>query len=356
LEFYAISEETSHVVYFSELFQENIEYKKKFLNVSNRRKGISPTTIRRYERDYNNYIAGSDLDNSEIAKITTISLELMLVKIIESHDLSEKCASNMLSYVCQAFKFAVRNRYLENDPSEFIDRRLILSRCRIRPAKDDSERVLTFKELTALRQAVLRHEAEYPDYIADYAIELAMLTGMRVGELAALHWNDIDDDWIHVDYSEHRLDYSDKPSEIVVGEPKNYKHRKIPMTDDIQALFNKVKRLGFNSFEGYVFCRKDGERCTAHSISSAVTRRADEAGIKKTSIHEIRRTVSSYLRQELPIKAVASMPGHLETTNEICYNYDMSEKAEKTRALRDLSSKLIKFCPESQKQKKTGSA
>ena len=156
------------------------------------------------------------------------------------------------------------------------------------------------------------------------------MTGMRVGELAALHWSDIDDDWIHVDYSEHRLDYVDRPSEIVVGEPKNYKHRKIPMTDDISDLFLKVKRLGFSSSEGYVFCRKDGERCTAHAIGSAVSRRADEAGISKTSIHEIRRTVSSYLRQELPIKAVASMLGHLETTNEICYNYDMSEKAEKT--------------------------
>ncbi len=104
------------------------------------------------------------------------------------------------------------------------------------------------------------------------------------------------------------------------------------------------------------FCRKDGERCTAHSINSAASRRADEAGIKKTSIHEIRRTVSSYLRQELPIKAVASMLGHLETTNELCYNYDMSETAEKTRALTDLSSKLIKFSPELQRQKKTGTA
>ncbi len=128
------------------------------------------------------------------------------------------------------------------------------------------------------------------------------------------------------------------------------------MTDDIRDLFLKIKSLGFCSSEGYVFCRKDGERCTAHTIGSAVSRRAKEAGISNTSIHEIRRTVSSYLRQELPIKAVASMLGHLETTNEICYNYDMSEKSEKTRALTDLSSKLIKFCPESQKQKKTGSA
>ena len=177
------------------------------------------------------------------------------------------------------------------------------------------------------------------------------LDNNRIAFLAGLNWGDIDDDWIHVDYSEHRLDYSDRPSEIVVGEPKNYKHRKIPITDDIRDLFFKIKRLRFSDTEGYVFCKDDGERCTAHAISSAVSRRADEAGISNASIHEILRTVSSYLRQELPIKAVASMLGHLETTNEMCYNYDMSETAEKTRALRVLSSKLIIFCPEEQKKR-----
>lgn len=74
--------------------------------------------------------------------------------------------------------------------------------------------------------------------------------------------------------------------------------------------------------------------------------------VRKTSIHEIRRTVSSYLRQELPIKAVASMLGHLEVTNELCYNYDMSETLEKTRALEELSSKIIKFQANEQTQKR----
>lgn len=46
----------------------------------------------------------------------------------------------------------------------------------------------------------------------DYAIELALLTGMRVGEIAALHWSDIDNKHIHVDFSEHRIDYKDRPS------------------------------------------------------------------------------------------------------------------------------------------------
>ncbi len=356
LDFYAISTGSVQEVIFSNLYSQLIEYKKQFVNVSNKRKGISPTTIRRYERDYDHYISKSRLANSDIRKITPVSLELLLTEIIEQYALSEKAASNVISYVCQAFKYAIRNRCIDSDPSEYIDRRLILSRCKLRPVKDDSERVLTLNELKLLHKAVLAHEILNPEYVADYAIELAMLTGMRVGELAALHWSDIDEECIHVDFSEHRLDYSDKPSEIVIGEPKNFKHRTIPMTDDIKALLLKIKALRLYSFEGFVFCRYDGTRCTAHAISSAVSRLASEAGIGNTSIHEIRRTVSSYLRQELPIKAVASMLGHLEMTNERCYNYDMSEKIEKTRALEDLSSKIIKFATGDLIEKKTGNA
>ena len=64
--------------------------------------------------------------------------------------------------------------------------------------------------------------------------------------------------------------------------------------------------------------------------------------IKKTSIHGIRRTVSSYLNQTLPTRTVANMLGHLPQTNEACYQYDMSEKADKIRALDSLSSFIIK--------------
>lgn len=66
---------------------------------------------------------------------------------------------------------------------------------------------------------------------------------MRVGELAALHWSDVDDDFIHINYSEHRLDYSCKKSELEIGEPKNGKHRVIQMTDAIEGVFQKVKAL-----------------------------------------------------------------------------------------------------------------
>ena len=175
----------------------------------------------------------------------------------------------------------------------------------------------------------------------DYAIELAMLTGMRVGELAALKWSCIDDIYIHIDYSEHRLDYSNN-IEYIVGEPKNRKHRKIPMTKDIRELFKKIRNATVQQNTEYVFCDTLGNRCLAHNISLAAKRRCNNAGIKHGSIHRIRRTVSSMLNQSLPQKTVAELLGHTEAVNEMHYNYSMAEVSEKVDALTQISSIINK--------------
>lgn len=95
-----------------------------------------------------------------------------------------------------AFAYARRSEYIQKDPAELIDKRLLLSMCVFTPPKNDSDRILTMDEMSELRKATIKHEEEYPLYMPDYAIELAMFTGMRVGEISALHWSDIDNDFI----------------------------------------------------------------------------------------------------------------------------------------------------------------
>ncbi|MCR5410024.1 MAG: tyrosine-type recombinase/integrase [Lachnospiraceae bacterium] len=355
LGFYKICDGAS-LMSFGELYAEWMAYKKQFVGAPNRKRSLSPSTIRRYERDYDNYIRGTELDKMLICEVTGPKLEMMLVDIIKQHDLAEKCAGNMVGYVRQAFAFARRCQYTMSDPADLIDRQLILSTCRFVPPKPDTERVLTVKELKQLYDAVILQQKKHNKYMPNYAIELAMLTGMRVGEIAALHWTDIDEECIHIDYSEHRLDYSDKPSEIVIGEPKNGKHRAILLTAEIRALLGKVKEYINTYPEGFVFVREDGTRHTGHDINCAVDRRASEAGIRKTSIHGIRRTVSSLLNTVLPQKAVAEMLGHTERVNEQYYNYSMAENIEKKRALEQVYSKVFNFSDYISEEKKTGSA
>lgn len=351
LEYYGLKDIDKGDMLFSELYREWVEYKQQFVKATNKKRSISPSTIRRYERDFENYIQGFPIENKKIMQITGPQLEVMVKDIIEKKDLSEKCAGNLIGYIRQAFAYARRSGYIKEDPAEMLDRALLLSMCRFTPPKSDEDKVLTLKELVNLRESVLFHEARHPSYMPDYAIELAMLTGMRVGELAALHWGDVDDEYIHIDYSEHRLDYTDRHSELVIDEPKSGKHRKLQMTDEIKKIFSKVRNIGYHSDDDFVFCHKSGERYTGHDISCAVDRRAEEAGVRKTSIHGIRRTVSSLLNTILPQKAVADMLGHTERVNEQHYNYSMAENTEKMRALEEVSSKVINFKAVSQDKK-----
>ena len=341
VEFYKETQETG--ISFGTLYAQWVEYKKMFISASNKSRGLSPSTIRRFERDYDKYLDGTELSKTPIRLVTSVFLESQIIEIIREHSMKERCAGNVIGYIGQAFKYARRSRLLDENPMEFIDKRMILAMCDYVPPKEDAERILSIPEMQKLKEAVLKQEKKHPKYMPNYAIELAMMTGMRAGELTALQWSCIRNGMINIEFSEHRLDYKGRVSELVIGEPKNGKHRTIPVTDEIQMFFDKLMELPTYDPDGFLFTREDGNRCTGHDVGCAVSRRAQEAGIPNTSIHEIRRTVSSMLRTILPVRSVANMLGHLETTNELYYNYDITEKEEKKRALSSLSGLSSKF-------------
>lgn len=142
---------------------------------------------------------------------------------------------------------------------------------------------------------------------------------------------------LHIDSSEHRSDYDDRPCEYYIGEPKNGKHRDFPMEDEIHDLLSRVRYMQERhgvTLE-YVFANKDG-RVNSHTISCAMTRRCKDAGIEPKCIHDIRRTVSSHLRKVLPVATVANMLGHLEETNEKYYNYDVTSYETKLSCLKGM--------------------
>lgn len=342
MEFYGIEQSKSGMT-FSDLFLKWIEYKTLFVGSKNRHKGLSPSTIKRYKNDYERFFGSSDIINKPIGQITKPDLEGLIAGLISDHKLPEKQANNVIGYVAGMFSYAYDADMIDRDPAAKLDRALLLSRC-VSETSDDTSRILSRDEIVLLKSAITRHEQEHR-YAPDYAAELALLTGMRVGELAALKWESIHDGYIHIDYSEHRLDFDDH-TELVIGEPKCGKHRMIPLTEDMQDVLDRVKDLGYQSLEGFVFVSSDGSRCTGHDIGCGCVRRGKEAGIKSNvSIHRIRRTVSSLLHENLTETAVAALLGHTERVNKECYTYDISDYQEKLEALNHLpkTDKIIPF-------------
>ncbi len=344
IEFYGLLPEQAAEKTIGNVFLEWIEYKREFTKATY--KPLSPSTIRRYELDYQKYLENTELSKAPIG-LDDMTLEQHLIQIVSSLKMTPRAFGNLFGYLNQMFKFAVRKRYIVTDPMTFVDKNRIMSFCCAAPPKKDSERIISLDDLHKFLLSVNEHLEKYPDYMPDYAILLGALTGMRIGEIVALKWECVDDDFIHVDYSEHRHDYGDH-SEIVVGEPKSRKHRLVPVTKDISDLLDTVRSHSVD--DTWVFADKGG-RITENAVSDACRRRSSEAGIQRTSIHEIRRTVSSYLNTMLPREAVANMLGHLPTTNERFYDYDISSRTVKVEALEKLSDNIINFSAYRQDEK-----
>ncbi|MDD7219570.1 MAG: tyrosine-type recombinase/integrase, partial [Clostridia bacterium] len=151
-------------------------------------------------------------------------------------------------------------------------------------------------------------------------------TGMRVGELSGLKWEDINflDDTITVCRSEK---YSRLKKEYYISTTKNDKVRILPLTKEMKDVLRRVKK---KEMEGgylceFVFSNEKG-RVHARTISDCARNNTmTEEFVNTKSIHAIRRTLNSNLRCEgVPTPIAASILGHVEKVNENNYTYDVS--------------------------------
>lgn len=327
-------EDERNTTTFSELYSAWLDYKKE--QVGTEQGQLHPNTFRRYQRDYERYIKGTSFDSQIVSTITPVDIEQFLKTMVISHNLTKRCFTNIVGYIRGTMFYARKRELLDENPFELVDLKPIKGFCKV-IVKADKDRVLSTSDMNKLITTLHEKQASNDLYVQNYAIELATLTGMRVGELAALKWECIEDDVLRIDYSEHRIDYEDKSCSYYIGEPKNRKHRTFPMCDEIRTLLGKVKAVQekYGITSEYVFANKDG-RVNSHTISCAMTRRCKDAGIDTRSIHAIRRTVSSHLRTVLPVATVANMLGHLEETNDRHYNYDVTKDKIKVDCLKEM--------------------
>lgn len=335
LEFYHVQlNQEKNTMTFGDLYASWLDYKNKYVGIE---KGqLHPSTFRRYERDYDRYIKGTSFNDKLISKINAVDIESFLKDMVIKHNLTKRCLTNVSGYLKGAFFLARKLNLLEQNPYELVDLAPIRGFCKV-IVKTDKDRVLSATDMNKLIATLHEKQAQNELYVQNYAIELATLTGMRVGELAALRWECIEDKFLRIDCSEHRIDYEDKTCEYYIGETKNGKHRFFPLWDEIKTLLEKVKSVQtkYGITSEYIFANKNG-RVNSHTISCAMTRRCKDAGIDTRSIHAIRRTVSSYLRTYLPVATVAYMLGHLEETNDKHYNYDVSTDEAKVSCLKEM--------------------
>lgn len=299
--------------------------------------GVSNNTITKYDSDYIRFFEGTEFEEKDIRTINEEDITAFVIQSIKRLNLKEKAGKGLMSYINGVFKHVRISRVITENPCEYVETRNF-SKFYDRTRKTIEQRTLNDSDLKLLLNQLHISQRNKPCYIPSYAVELAVYTGMRIGEIAALKWEDVCED-IGVIIICRSEKYDRISKNYIVESTKTGKERQFPLSKKALSILREVKKVELqHGFLGeYVFQNENG-KLHSSSIAHCIRYKCIQAGIQEKSIHALRRTLNSKLRcAGVSSVVAASMMGHTEEVNDSNYSYDVSGMDYK----KEIISKII---------------
>ena len=132
----------------------------------------------------------------------------------------------------------------------------------------------------------------------------AAYTGMRLGELLALRWGDVDLD-------DRRVIVHRAVSADIEGPTKSWQARALPLADPAaSALARLADRGDYTGRDDYVFCSRLGRRLDPSAVRRRYKRARDAAGLRPLRFHALRHAAGSLVAREAGAHFVQAFLGH----------------------------------------------
>lgn len=277
-----------------------------------------------YENDFKYFF--EPIKNKPIEDIGYVFLEDYIKKSIRDKGMTRKTFARMKTLINGVMRYAKRKSYTKFSVNEFFETAEFSKRSFVRLIKEDSECVFTDEELGLLEFYIDNN----PDPL-NLAIKLVIYTGLRVGEVSALKFEDLDGNVLTVRRTE--ISYKSETTGKTVREVRDYTKgkygiRKIIVTDVAIKTINRLKEL--NPTSEYLVTNK-GERVFSAVVGHRLKRMCSKVGILPRSIHKLRKTYATkLLNAGVSERLIIEQMGHtsIETTkNHYFYNNYGKEKS-----------------------------
>ncbi|MDP2712430.1 MAG: tyrosine-type recombinase/integrase [Solirubrobacteraceae bacterium] len=275
-------------------------------------KDRAPTTVGDYTRIAENHITKHFGASTPIDTITDDDVGSLRVKLLSSDRLTRASAHKVMVFTNGLFRYAKRRKWIAVNPCEDVER--------IGLRKSGEFAVLTPEEVHAVMA-----KAKSPQDTAVYAV--AAFAGLRMGELRALRWRDVDfaNGTLHVraSYTHTRL-----------RTPKSGKVRSVPLIDQAaKALDALSRRERLTDPEDLVFISPTGgylhDGDMRRRFYTALT--LAELGHKRTgdkpmTFHDLRHTFGTLAVQVWPLSDVQAYMGHSDVTTTMIYVHHVPKR------------------------------
>jgi integrase len=273
----------------------------------------------------------------ELSSITTADVRRFL-STLDHADVSARTVNKFRATLHALFEYAMRSEAYG---------------LRVNPARDTKKRpeggakpIDTFEPAEvrliakAAREGLHRDRPDHnfsPETVAAWQrsnerdaaiIVVAAFAGLRLGELLALRWKDVD------------LTDADRRLTVVravsagqeVTSTKSRHFRVVPLSEQPAAELRRLSQRGhFTGRSDLVFCRKDGGALDGSALRHRFLAAQDAAGVRRRRFHDLRHTFGSLAVRSFDPVAVQSMMGHssLLTTQRYLHSRPRADDAAK---------------------------
>lgn len=295
---------------------------------------IDPDTVRRNRNDWKRYYADDPIVDIPLQDLTTEKLSDWVKKKIASYEMGAHKFGNFSLIIRQMMDYATKKHYLYENP--YKDVKISWSKALCIEQGKPEDRLIFFKD----EQKVFLDYCWTQYYKNRYPVQMFVplayvfdfYTGLRVGELAAVKFSDIQCGQVCV----QRM-VKGRSGEVVPKLKKGSEKRYIPLTSEAVKVIDEIKRkrieLGL-PIDGYIFAI-DEPVSTYCRLQTIVRVFCKELDIAIRSPHDIRRTfISNLIDAGVDINTVMKYAGHTRMSTTVkSYLYSVRHVEEQVQIL-----------------------
>ena len=318
-----------HRYTFASLYKEFMQYKK-----STQKQG----TVMAYIKSYKRFYKDASIIHRPLDEIKVPELRAWLQSNIDEYHLTAKSYHKFSVLFRQMYEYAVGMEYIKSNPFNAIKAK---SLSLYSPqTKKSSDKAFSNKEATDVCEVAMKDFEDKP-YAVPLAIAFVFLTGLRIGEVVALKWSDIDykNKVLHI----RRIEQSEQEnSEDFTTLTKCYHQiyddytkgefgpRDVVLSDDALYLIKLLKEYYASEKmqSEWMFFNKRG-KIHNRAMDIRIKKYCRQTNMdKEKSLHKVRSTYISKLRDAgMSFEKIAELVGH-KSIRTTLQNYSADLKSE----------------------------
>lgn len=295
------------------------------------KKGLKPNTFENYCYSYESYVRNT-LGKKYVHEIKKSDVKKFYINLYDVNNLSLSYVDSIHTVVRQIFDMAVDDELILKNPTEGVLKEMK----KMMDARTQDKPALTIDE----QQAFLNYVKDHPTYGHWYPLFAVMLfTGMRIGEVAGLRWEDVDLDEGVIDVNHTLVYFCERTAntankcKYIINTPKTKSgYRQIPISHKVeealrlQREYISPEQLDANfTVDGYtdfIFLNRFGEGLHQSTVNKAIKRILRDYNSERTetmtalphfSCHTTRHTFATRTCEAgINIKAMQEILGHAD--------------------------------------------